>query len=50
MPSEPVEFGSCSRILRPALVSVDGEPTTDAPQVSIIARRYGLVSYDTRTM
>ena len=27
-----------------------GERITEAPQVSIIARRYGLVSNDTRTM
>jgi hypothetical protein len=35
---------------RPALVSSDGLATHWPPQVSIIRRRYGLLSYDTRTM
>ena len=43
-PSDPVESGFSSSAFRPAFVSIDGEPTTVLPQVSIIARRYGFVS------
>jgi hypothetical protein len=39
MPRLPSESGSRSRMLRPALVSVEGLATTCAPQVSIITRR-----------
>ena len=50
MPSEPEESGCSARMARPALVSSDGLATQLPPQVSIIRRRYGLLSYDTRTM
>jgi len=44
MPRLPVEFGSSSRIRRPALVSDEGLGTTLAPQVSIMLFRYGFCS------
>src|ERR1700730_10620836 len=50
MPRLPGESGSAARIPRPALVRLVGEAWTVAPQVSIIALRYGFCSYDTLTM
>ena len=50
MPSEPLESGLSARMPRPAFVSGEGLGTTCAPQVSIMERRYGLESYDARTM
>ena len=46
----PGESASRSSIARPAFVSGDGLGTTLAPHVSIIIRRYGFWSYETRTM
>src|ERR687897_2939677 len=48
--ADPGESASWSSTARPALVSGDGDGTTLAPQVSMIERRYGLPSYDARTM
>ena len=50
MPRLPDESGFSARIARPALVCSDGLAMHVPPQVSIIRRRYGLESYDTRTM
>jgi len=50
MPRLPGESGSAARMPRPALVRLVGEACTVAPQVSIIARRYGFWLYDTLTM
>src|SRR5438132_11651010 len=50
MPRLPGESGSCAKMPRPALVRFVGDACTVAPQVSIIARRYGFCSYETLTM
>ena len=39
IPSEPVEFGSASKIDLPACVVGDGEGITSAPKVSMKIRR-----------
>ncbi len=41
IPRLPVLSGSAARTWRPAFVSVDGEGTTVAPNVSMNERRYG---------
>src|SRR5258706_12772202 len=50
IPRLPGESGSLARIPRPALVSFVGDACTVAPQVSIIALRYGFCSYEILTM
>ncbi len=50
MPRLPGECGSFASTARPAAVSFDGLATTLPPQVSIMIRRYGFWSYETRTM
>jgi hypothetical protein len=49
IPRDPVFFGSFSRIFFPASVLSDGLGYTFAPNVSMNALRYGLVSIDTLT-
>jgi len=50
MPRLPGESASSARMPRPAFVRLVGDAYTVAPQVSIIALRYGFCSYDTLTM
>ena len=44
MPRLPGQFGSVSRMARPAFVSIDGLATIEPPHVSIMERRNGLAS------
>ena len=50
MPRLPGDSRSVASTCRPNSVRSDGEGTTEAPQVSMSARRYGFCWYDTLTM
>ncbi len=50
MPRLPGVSGICSRMVRPAWVSGDGDGTQRAPHVSIMVLRKGFCSKLTRTI